>query len=830
MNEPYVMGWSEENTVAGQTLLERVQNSEGREHLTRITIYAGYPLGQDFKHVLDINSIQEMDTWLLSHTRRLDEFVGTYQRRDEKIRYPGQYDTIKNANYVRVENFFGEEPDNKLIWYGMITNISYVNDKVTNIDWVTDSWNTFKTQREFSFVGHTFVERSHVDDFVNVGNGEIKLANINPEQQTASTATQISDVYDLNFGGSWSDDINFAIYWLMPNFGSTDKSPTLPEMTYSFEGAPSMLQPFMFAYNIKTGMTVPIEVHSAAGNYTTDAGNAVTFLIAALATDPDVVGHRNFVSATATEYFGMGWRFDGSKVIIDDWGSQSGNLKMQVYKPAGQNDSMLYFSELTNAQSIVADLGLSAYQMARASQLQTLRQEGMSGYVIKNVKTSMTPYTSFQLRDGFGGLYEYDTSLINYENPNAHVFVKRIGGAGYTNKVHTAIQRYKDLSSDGETGKFANLKTVWHGILQTEDKSLPIVSDTFTATNAVNVNSNKMVYKNAENTRQNNHLSNQATLANMNTGLKAQSDVLKNNQSTARKTMDMKTGANLVEGLGSTMGIDVPRGAANAVTGALGGAIGGIGGGIIGVGLGAATGAYGGFNQTQIQETGLSNDRANNRINQAATRTTTHNSIQTSELIANNNYENAIENFQAQQADLGLAADNLVQQGGDVFFSYSNGLNLTKLIISTETADRIIQVDTYFTMFGYNVNRIYNANDLMQMINSRTRYNYIRTTGVKLLNNNIPEKDKEAIEMMFNSGVTIWHDTLNFMNYDLLNNQRSLQLTQPLAATAVYHNQLMKQPAEKQAFVDYMKKPVQSLTNDAITIKTIDGETVNPVQ
>lgn len=789
-------------------------------HLTRITLYSGYPLGQDFKHVLDLTSVNSVDNWLLNKAHRLDEFMGTYQRRDEKIRYPGNYDKIKTANYVRVENYYGESNRDKLIWYGFVTNVTYVNERTTFIDWTVDSWMTFNSQRSLNFVGDTFVERSHTDDFKNVDDGKIELANINPENQSVTTALQTADIYDLNFGGSWSDTINFAIYWLMPNFGDTSPSQNLPNGSYSFNGAPSMLQPFVFAYDSKTNMTVKLTINSSVGSYSTHGGSPVNILIAHLATDPDVVGHRNFVAANATEYFGVAWKYDKGKdeVIIDKWDSPSGNLQFKEYVPAGQLDSMLYFSELVNTQMIEADLKLSAYQMSRAAQLQTLKQEGQQGYQIRNVKTSLTPYVSFDLTDGFGGDYTYNTSYINYENPNLSVKVVRMGGAGYGNKVHTAINRYMDLSSEDETAKFKAMKIIKHGILQTEDKQLPIVSDTYTSTNAVNVNSNKMIYKNAENSRRNNHLQNATTIKNMNTGLDAQTAQLKNSQSTARKTMDMKTGANLVEGAADALGFDVDRNGANAITGAISGAIGGLGGGAIGIGMGAAGGAYSGYNATQIQNTQQSSDRRNQRIGQAATRQTTKNSVETSELIANNNYENAIENFQAKQSDLALAGDNLVQMGGDVFFSYSNNLNLTKLVISTETADRIIQVDSYFTMFGYNVNKLFNSSAFNMLIHSRTRFNYVRTTGIRIVADNMPEKDKQAIEMIFDSGVTIWHDTDNYLNYQLINHQVSLGDTRGLLGTALYHNQLMQDDEQKAMFMDFIKTREHALTDNQLTV------------
>ena len=79
-----------------------------------------------------------------------------------------------------------------------------------------------------------------------------------------------------------------------------------------------------------------------------------------------------------------------------------------------------------------------------------------------------------------------------------------------------------------------------------------------------------------------------------------------------------------------------------------------------------------------------------------------------------------------------------------------------KMSIKAEYA-RII--DEYFSAFGYKVNR-----NKMPNITGRQNWNYIETKGCNIIAN-IPQEDLDEIKQMFDTGVTIWHNTATFLDY-----------------------------------------------------------------
>lgn len=83
----------------------------------------------------------------------------------------------------------------------------------------------------------------------------------------------------------------------------------------------------------------------------------------------------------------------------------------------------------------------------------------------------------------------------------------------------------------------------------------------------------------------------------------------------------------------------------------------------------------------------------------------------------------------------------------DIFKSYS---------IKAQFAERI---DKYFDMYGYKTNQVKIPN-----LNNRPNWNYIKTIGANILGD-IPQQDMEIIKNMFNAGITLWHNTSNFLDY-----------------------------------------------------------------
>lgn len=83
----------------------------------------------------------------------------------------------------------------------------------------------------------------------------------------------------------------------------------------------------------------------------------------------------------------------------------------------------------------------------------------------------------------------------------------------------------------------------------------------------------------------------------------------------------------------------------------------------------------------------------------------------------------------------------------DIFKNYS---------IKYQFAERI---DLYFDMYGYKTNMVKIPNT-----NNRPKWNYVKTIGANIIAN-IPQRDLDIIKKMFDSGITLWHDSATFLDY-----------------------------------------------------------------
>lgn len=75
------------------------------------------------------------------------------------------------------------------------------------------------------------------------------------------------------------------------------------------------------------------------------------------------------------------------------------------------------------------------------------------------------------------------------------------------------------------------------------------------------------------------------------------------------------------------------------------------------------------------------------------------------------------------------------------------------------------QIDSYFSMFGYQINEIKTPN-----ITGRTNYNFIKISSNDDIGyGNVPSKDLAVINKVCRRGVTIWHNHANLGNYSVTN-------------------------------------------------------------
>lgn len=115
------------------------------------------PLENDYLHTLYFASAAAQASYFISRQVGETKSNFSYQRKDNIIRYPAQYDSLLGCNYVMYKN---EAYSNKW-FYAFITDLKYVDDGRTDISIETDVIQTWL----FDYIIKTsFVEREHVKD------------------------------------------------------------------------------------------------------------------------------------------------------------------------------------------------------------------------------------------------------------------------------------------------------------------------------------------------------------------------------------------------------------------------------------------------------------------------------------------------------------------------------------------------------------------------------------------------------------------------------------------------------------------------------------------
>lgn len=93
-------------------------------------------------------------------------------------------------------------------------------------------------------------------------------------------------------------------------------------------------------------------------------------------------------------------------------------------------------------------------------------------------------------------------------------------------------------------------------------------------------------------------------------------------------------------------------------------------------------------------------------------------------------------------------------------YDYMNSDVFTRYTIKRQFAERI---DQYFDMYGYKRNTL-----KVPSMNSRPNWNYVKTIGCNILQKDgysVPQEDLQEIKSLFDSGITLWHNPLTFLDY-----------------------------------------------------------------
>lgn len=99
---------------------------------------------------------------------------------------------------------------------------------------------------------------------------------------------------------------------------------------------------------------------------------------------------------------------------------------------------------------------------------------------------------------------------------------------------------------------------------------------------------------------------------------------------------------------------------------------------------------------------------------------------------------------------------------GDV--QYAGGKNCYTIFKMSVRSEYAKIIDDYFQIYGYKVNELKIPN-----ITGRTNWNYVKTIDCNIVGD-IPQEDITNIRILFNNGITLWHNPNTFLDYSQSNN------------------------------------------------------------
>ncbi len=328
---------------------------------------------------------------------------------------------------------------------------------------------------------------------------------------------------------------------------------------------------------------------------------------------------------------------------------------------------------------------------------------------ITESKLLMYPYSYNLLTDLQG-----DEFIIKNEyNQGKNIAVDIRCALGVSNNVAYTIQGY--LNSNG----IGNELYLRNGIINKNTNRLAIVDDYAAAYAQGNMNT---IEQNINATKQQTSLNNR---------------IAQNTANTNTAITDTRNRANML----------------NAGISAVGGTIEGA---VLGGPLALAGAVQGLSNAAQTTVSNMANSRVTELENQ--------NMLNNTALRGELANQQAVAGAMAKVQDAKATADNVTLQGGDTYFNYGYENLGVKLISYQITPEYIDLLQDYFGKYGYKVHKVKIPNT-----HTRQNWNYIQTVGANIVGN-IPQMFIEALEQLFNQGITIWHTT-DVGNYNLPNNE-----------------------------------------------------------
>lgn len=708
--------------------------------LSEVTLFKNVPLRNDYKHIVDAwKNEAEREAWFDTFEHKTYPNT-SYQRVSQRIRYEGNFEDLWQYNYVRVVNK-NDTGTVRNVWYGFIEATIYGNDKVSMIDWSMDPWTTNIFKIEFRSAN---IERGHVRrwrDFANLIPDQMFLGTEEPVGVSARTAVRRMEAIDWEANDTDSADIQWLVIVTLPQKGTDVNND--PEITMgTMLGVPSPFSIYVVPFRTSgwtypwftTGQNKPAN----QDDYWNEGGAYLPRLVQMISLDPKFMASgQNVISMYTTPYLGINQFMGAENLNLGlDWTYQYQQSQQTLsdkdpffdkYMVQGgsEKDALLHIKYVPKglAQNVTLDTNVWNWVY-----------RDMKNLIGKESKLLTYPYSALMLEDGKGNNHMFST----YDFPfygDMDLTAVRYGSIGLQQKTayyikylgysQSSDREYSERGIDG-----LNLK---NAIIDTDNNSVPVLSNNYEVFMNSNQNQITQARNQALNTKNAVEMQNSNSTRNLGIGQGSQMSQLNASQNTARTNNNNLTIAQS----------GVMKSAKNALSKATRG---------MSEDLGSMY-----TTQSEAFMNNLNTEMGNLGTSQQAERDINANNVDVSNRIASNNYELAIAGIQAKQADVKATGWSLTSAGGNPFFDYMNGNKYVTLSLVTESADLLVQAKQYFEQFGYTVGSFLAGEQLKKFFKSRKRFNYIKTQNI-VITGPIPNHDRDAIQDMFNNGVTIWHD------------------------------------------------------------------------
>lgn len=118
-----------------------------------------------------------------------------------------------------------------------------------------------------------------------------------------------------------------------------------------------------------------------------------------------------------------------------------------------------------------------------------------------------------------------------------------------------------------------------------------------------------------------------------------------------------------------------------------------------------------------------------------------------------------IDAIDAKMADMKAAPDSVAGHASDGSLFMLNRLGIF-FAIKRQNSSILSAADSYFDRYGYAVKETKTP-----QWNSRSKFNYIKTGGANI-GGQIPKSDKDTINQLLDTGMTIWHSAADYGTFD----------------------------------------------------------------